>query len=427
MQAMLDQIDRKWLTQSRIAHFANRRHSVISKTFIKPLIVTFFLLSSVGTSFAQVVKEVTPQDILDIPHRFWAQAITFSDVLVERTDGKSITIRDTVYARFHCEKLGDVYCSSDVIPIIDQLPLNVEYIFRGTVLSRKGKYYPIVNEAIRSITTNQKVSEQIQEVLGTPESLREHKYNLIFAEAIQSAQRKILSYAQAEGIEYEEVFNPRSLHHRRRSTLVNNAITDMLQQDEAPQAETMLAHLIDQALFAKLEPVSLEPTPTPQPTPRPVSPPASEPTPEPVPMPEPMQEPVQELLKEPIGEATPEPEIAPDETIEADAIPDGTNVPELVIDPDLLLEPEPTPEPESLLEPEPTPVPTDTSDVNTEILPSADSETDSVLDTLRELEAIIGPIDNEPAAPAPEASDTPQTEYDPAVDFEFKYTPVPQR
>ncbi|HNR94200.1 MAG TPA: hypothetical protein PKK36_06270, partial [Kiritimatiellia bacterium] len=100
------------------------------------LIVLGVLALGDGRLYAEDFRTVAAGDLKSNPKQYWATGIIFKDVLTAYPAGKKIQIENEDFVAFQTRTLGVCYADAPLAAALMVLPLDREYLFRGTVLTR---------------------------------------------------------------------------------------------------------------------------------------------------------------------------------------------------------------------------------------------------------------------------------------------------
>ena len=167
-----------------------------------------WLLLSASTGFAREgFVEVTHQDLLNYPQKYWSQSIIFQDELLEAPKGPSMTIASKRYQLLKTANLGECYAEEDLVPELKRSELNARYLFQGTVLhqpssffSRNPSFYVVV----------QKISREVDAVAQVQNVFNDEQKNLSpGSDAIMKrVQQDLIAFARKNNLQMSDLFAP---------------------------------------------------------------------------------------------------------------------------------------------------------------------------------------------------------------------------
>ena len=308
------------------------------QSFRRLITALFLVVATLSATAQERFTPVDADDLIHSPQRYWAQAIMFRDVLVAPAKGSQLSIENRRYTEFTVKKLGACYASQDLVPLLDELPLNREYAFSGSVFQYRGRFYIIAQGATPVASTEAMYRElraSADETAVDDDALKP------ISEILWKVQAEHMAYAKERKIPLCQLYDPTSEHYARALDITRSVILDEEQKSKTISAE-ILANYIGAALAKSCPP--------------PVTTSAPPPAPEPAAAVEPQPEPVKEkpAKRERKKARTDKVEPAPEETVTpptapAEPEPETAPMPEPVV--------EPTPAPPAVEPPPPAPQP----------------------------------------------------------------------
>ncbi|MDD2237750.1 MAG: hypothetical protein PHG65_11150 [Kiritimatiellae bacterium] len=169
--------------------------------------VVLLLLGTTNGFAREGFVEVTHQDLLDYPQKYWSQSIIFQDELLSAPQGDTITIASKRYDTFQTANLGNCYAEEDLVPELQRGEPGAQYLFQGTVLhqpssffSRSPSFYVVVQRMSRVVNA----AGQVQDVFSS-----EQKTLSPDSEALmRRIQQDLINYARKNKVSMGELFAP---------------------------------------------------------------------------------------------------------------------------------------------------------------------------------------------------------------------------
>lgn len=280
----------------------------MKKQYLSPawLVAAVFLVAM--PRFAAAAERYTPidtEELIHSPQRYWAQAILFRDILLTPAKGSQLNLENRRYTAFSVKKLGTCYASQDLVPLLDELPLNREYAFSGSVFQYRGRFY-IVAQGATPVASTEAMYRELRATAGDEDMKVDEDAMKPIADILWKVQAEHLAYAKEHKIPLCQLYDPTSEHYARALDITRSAIMDEEQKSKTVSAEilanyiaTSLAKSCPPAVPAaapakkskpKLAPIELRKKEPEEAVPEPVvtapPPPAPEPRPEPEQVPE---------------------------------------------------------------------------------------------------------------------------------------------
>jgi hypothetical protein len=252
-----------------------------------------------GTVYAQDFVE--PASVRSSPQRFWAKEIAFQDRLIEGPSGKTQLINDRTYYSFRIAEIGASYADQATYEKLKGMRLEQEYLFTGTVLERRGKYYVVVRSVDSLFKEPNRIEEEIKKDLTrTPEELKRHRKRQIMVDLMNQAQASMLLRSRQGRFEFKEYFNPDSPQSDAMQQMIQNVVSSMEREGRMSASDLLSVYIRDvlsdhymgttggvmdiaipEAMLKEIN--AIVPPPEPDPatsvTPEPPAPPAPEPLP----------------------------------------------------------------------------------------------------------------------------------------------------
>lgn len=184
------------------------------------LLMLIATISSAQDSFQRV-------DIRDLdrnPQRFWARGIVFEDVLTAHPRGSTVRLDNQTYERLRTGTLGDVYATASAADKLRKLPLQKSYLFSGTVLQQEaGMTRRWMRGSRDFLYIVQDVSVPVEAFTEAVDDLEAMQAAVLKAEegavplelkpvldVLRAVEQGLFSFAQENGIEVAELFDPES-------------------------------------------------------------------------------------------------------------------------------------------------------------------------------------------------------------------------
>lgn len=151
--------------------------------------------------------EVTHQDLLNYPQKYWSQSIVFQDELLSPPQGRTITIGSKRYQALKTANLGDCYAEEELAGEFLQSRTGERYLFQGTVLhqpssffSRSPSFYVVIQQMSRVVDA----AEQLQDVFGSEQK------NLSpgSAAVMRRVQQDLINFARKNKLNMSDLFAP---------------------------------------------------------------------------------------------------------------------------------------------------------------------------------------------------------------------------
>lgn len=173
-------------------------------------------------------KAVEIDDLKENPHRYWAMAIGFEDVLVEVTDGFTIGLAGKYYESFQTQELGTIFAAPAAAEKLRKLETGKPYLFYGTVKQRRKakKSFLLFGSVKQQAEDFSIVVEDVVVPVGTYDDLqqdtRELQQALVKATSdvsgtlqpvlrmLRAIEQSLSNYAREKGVEVGDLFEPKS-------------------------------------------------------------------------------------------------------------------------------------------------------------------------------------------------------------------------
>jgi hypothetical protein len=194
------------------------KHSLIRSAGRVALVALF--LGVAPPCAAQMFVE--PRAVVAAPQRFWAKEIAVQDRLIELPGRDTQNINDRRYFSFRTATMGLCYADPECAEKLRGLRLQQDYLFVGTVLERRGRYYI----AFRSVDPLIRDPESVVNLVGrgiTPE-LERHRLVEQIARTMDQAEGRLLVYVRQARVDPKEMFNPDGPHYDATLRIIADAI-----------------------------------------------------------------------------------------------------------------------------------------------------------------------------------------------------------
>ncbi len=215
---------------------------------LRTLTTGLLALSTALLARASVAQEqhkyesIEASDLIRSPQKYWALPITFRDVLLTLPKGRDIEIAEKLYTPFTTKALGTCYALKDLAPLMNKLDVKRNYIFSGTVLNNRDRYYIVVN-AFSGIVESDKLSEDMTKVVANTEAAVADKSLKPVADAFWEAQRAHYSYAKEKNIPLSQLYDPASEHYTAAVDMTRAAVHAQEQKMNVPANELLAQYL----------------------------------------------------------------------------------------------------------------------------------------------------------------------------------------
>ena len=197
-----------------------------------------------GPVFAQDFVE--PATVRNTPQRFWAKEIAFQDRLIEGPSGKTQAINDRSFYSFRIAEIGAGYADQATYEKLKGLRLEQEYLFTGTVLERRGKYYVVVKSVDSLFKEPVIVEDMIKKDLSrTPEELKRHRKRQLMVDLMNQAQAAMLLRSRQGRFEFREYFNPDSPHSDAMQQMIQGVVASMERDGRMSASELLSVYIRD--------------------------------------------------------------------------------------------------------------------------------------------------------------------------------------
>lgn len=216
---------------------------------VLPVLPVLFLVMALHSVARDDYIEVSHQELLEYPQKYWSQGIVFKDKLTTGPEGRTIRLGEKIYTRFQTENLGACYADRDVLPQLKRAVLNREYIFQGTVLhqpssffSRSPSFYVVVQQLTPAVDGVEVVKSELfkrTRPVGSPVS----------SELMSQVQQDLIGYARQQDLTLRAVFS--DTEQRGRAANIVYAAIAGLEQRENITARKLLGDFIMEVFAAE--------------------------------------------------------------------------------------------------------------------------------------------------------------------------------
>ncbi|MFO1489444.1 MAG: hypothetical protein U1F77_14045 [Kiritimatiellia bacterium] len=192
---------------------------------------------------------VEPSSVVSSPQRYWAKEIAFQDRLIETPSGKTQAINDRNFYSFKVAVIGTCYADQACYEKLKNLRLDQEYLFAGTVLERRGKYYVITRNVDALYVEPKAVVQPIGKAIGAQaaQELARHRNLQVMADMMNRAQASMLLYSRQQRIDFKEFFNPDSPHQDAMNQIIQGVV-NQLEREGRMSASDLISSYIRDAL-----------------------------------------------------------------------------------------------------------------------------------------------------------------------------------
>lgn len=207
----------------------------------------FFLMAAWGGGEALArdeFTEVTAEELLNFPQKFWSQGVVFRDRLLEHPQGRSIAIGQRTYLPFKTREVGVCYVDRDQISLIEQVPVESDCLFEGTVLhqpagffGRSPSFYVVVHRA-----------ERMLDPTATPKQIlardaRDDRSGTASDELMARVQRELLNYARRNRLQIADLFTGETVRKEAIAHVILSGIA-RVEQERGITASVILSELV---------------------------------------------------------------------------------------------------------------------------------------------------------------------------------------
>ena len=197
--------------------------------------------------------EVSHEELLEYPQKYWSQGILFQDTLTAAPGGRSISIAKKRYLPFQTKNLGTCYVEASVAGRMAGAVLNEEYIFQGTVLhqpasffGRGPSFYVVAQKATRAVNG---VSRAQEDLLGADGDGEIKNY---FEALMGQIQQGLVNYARKNQVDIDALF---ARDFDKRDTVINIIYSGIatVEQDQSTTARKLLGDFIYEIFSAEYQ------------------------------------------------------------------------------------------------------------------------------------------------------------------------------
>jgi len=213
------------------------------------LIVLGVLALGDGRLYAEDFRTVAAGDLKSNPKQYWATGIIFKDVLTAYPAGKKIQIENEDFVAFQTRTLGVCYADAPLAAALMALPLDREYLFRGTVLTRSRNFYVVARRAAASFESLDGDKAAILESMAgsLPRAgSGDDSLNALLAEAYKA----YFSYAEDIGVDVQQLFNRNPRYEEKLLSLIGEA-TRTVERQKRTTSQAILSRVILEILAAR--------------------------------------------------------------------------------------------------------------------------------------------------------------------------------
>jgi hypothetical protein len=190
-----------------------------------------------GVAHAQEYVTVEPRELVDNPQRYWARGIVFKDTLVRGPDRRTIQLGQRRVRQFSTRAVGRVYVDAALASAINDMALDRDYLFSGTVYHHRRAYYIVVQGVMATM-------KDLTDLPTAVERLRAQSTNTVYGQTLRKLeliqdriQAELLAFATENGITVPELFEPESPHRIKVRATIHNAFMKMEEEDKAPASD----------------------------------------------------------------------------------------------------------------------------------------------------------------------------------------------
>lgn len=222
-----------------------------------------FLLAApcfVAVSMAEVEDyiEVKTQDLLETPQDYWARGIVFKDILRSHTTGKRLRIGDRQYFEFLTDVLESCYADEGALPRLEIMEPDQQYLFAGTVLQRRRRYYVIVKDIKPARIAEDTVTAEAGHIIRRAASEGADTAAGQAASLFTAAEEALFTYSKEQGLSDLSFLSPASPDHYKALRVIRARVA-LAEQENNVTARELLTQVIAQVLAQSA------PTPSPAP------------------------------------------------------------------------------------------------------------------------------------------------------------------
>lgn len=187
-------------------------------------------------------KRVELQELLRSPQKFWAKPIVFRDRLLSHTED-DVRLDDRLFLTFNTEELGACYAEESLGPVINQLELNKDYHFSGTVFQHRGRYYIII-QSISGTVDSRSLGTDLDKVAltGTMDGADPGLYAV--AVILSTIQSSHFNYARENGADLCALYQAGSPHFDKAMDLARQAIQQYEADNKTIASDVLLRYLV---------------------------------------------------------------------------------------------------------------------------------------------------------------------------------------
>lgn len=199
------------------------------------------VLCSAQTQPASIAVE--PEALLASPQRFWARSIMFRDRLTGHASGRIQRIDDKRYIAFYTRVVGTVYATAELVPVLNDLELNRDYAFSGSVFQYRGRYYIIVSSVDKVLDAAEMVREMRELAPDLDPSVTAEALKPI-SEIIRDVEKAHTTYSQEKSVPLCDLYDPQSIHFPKTMEMVRSAILNKEMKDRTMSSEMLAQYLV---------------------------------------------------------------------------------------------------------------------------------------------------------------------------------------
>lgn len=197
---------------------------------------------------------VEAEELAENPQRYWSRGVVFEDVLEDVT-GRSKKSGGRRYIQIETRTLGRCYVLERIEDRVRELDVGKNYLFAGTVISESRRgilFFRPKTEYHVAIDTVELLADDVKGDLldvfqsgedGQPAFQNIHK-------AVAQAQNQLVAFAQNEGVEVEELFNPAAVTMDKAAEMSRIAVRNVERELGVTSME-MLSLLVRELLAAQ--------------------------------------------------------------------------------------------------------------------------------------------------------------------------------
>ncbi len=198
------------------------------------------LLAQSSTEYTSI----PPKTLLDNPQRYWAKGIVFRDALASYPTGRQINLKNQVYPEIRTKVLGSCYVHPDIVEGVRAIPLEREYLFFGTVVQIRQRFYVIVNK-IEAAFSLESVSAEFRRAMAASDRRGLSDGMQPMADMVTDLQAAFVAYIEQNDLDPAALFDPSTDHYTYALNAVRNAVGNQEQNLKMP-----LREVVTQFLFA---------------------------------------------------------------------------------------------------------------------------------------------------------------------------------